>query len=427
MHKKYIKNLLAHLPWIYKLLKKIKYRFFYMPKSNKKYPAAKKQNIKQQLLIDVSVFHFYDNATGVQRVVREILHACIENPPEFYLVEPVYGHPYKKCYYYARTNKPIQIAKGDIFLGLDLILDTITYYKKTFEHYKKQGVKLYFVLYDLLPLLYPHFFKKEIVMYFKDWLKQITQQGDGIICISRTVADELRDALKNIPHSNTLKIGWFHLGADFQEGNKNCCLKNVATRKKAASRAWMPASESNNFYSLPENPGKNILMVSTIEPRKGYDLAFSAFEELWKQNEPVNLIIVGKPGWNVETLIQKLEQHPEKDKRFFWFQSLNDEALTACYEQADGLIMASVCEGFGLAIIEAAHYQLPILARDISIFHEIAGEYATYFSKTASPETLARDIKDWLVAIDNHTATLSEKINYLTWAESAKQLLAFLS
>lgn len=40
------------------------------------------------------------------------------------------------------------------------------------------------------------------------------------------------------------------------------------------------------------------------------------------------------------------------------------------------LIAASFGEGFGLPLIEAAQHGLPIMARDIAVFREVAKEYA---------------------------------------------------
>jgi glycosyltransferase involved in cell wall biosynthesis len=59
-------------------------------------------------------------------------------------------------------------------------------------------------------------------------------------------------------------------------------------------------------------------MVGTVEPRKGYAQTIDAFELLWSKGEEVNLVIVGKAGWHVEELVERLRDHPLRGKRLFW-------------------------------------------------------------------------------------------------------------
>jgi glycosyltransferase involved in cell wall biosynthesis len=40
-----------------------------------------------------------------------------------------------------------------------------------------------------------------------------------------------------------------------------------------------------------------------------------------------------------------------------------------------------VAEGFGLPLIKAPHYNLPIIAKDIPIIRELTGNYLFYFGK----------------------------------------------
>ena len=78
--------------------------------------------------------------------------------------------------------------------------------------------------------------------------------------------------------------------------------------------------------------------------------------------------------------------------------------------------------GFGLPLIEAAHYGLPIIARDIPVFHEVAGDFAFYFPNTDSA-ALADCLCHWLQLHAEGKAPSSEGMPYLTWAQSTQQLL----
>ena len=100
--------------------------------------------------------------------------------------------------------------------------------------------------------------------------------------------------------------------------------------------------------------------------------------------------------------------------------------LEQFYAASTCLIAASYGEGYGLPLIEAAQQKLPIIVRDISVFREVAGDHAHYFS-AETPDELAHTITDWLALchVDEHPK--SDKIRWLTWEESADQLSRILT
>jgi glycosyltransferase involved in cell wall biosynthesis len=134
------------------------------------------------------------------------------------------------------------------------------------------------------------------------------------------------------------------------------------------------------------------------------------------------LIIVGQQGWMVEKLVERLRLHGQMNKRLFWFESISDEYLDKIYTTCTCLIAASYGEGFGLPLIEAAKYKLPIIARDIPVFREVAGEYAFYFCVDNALE-LMKVIKEWLMLYKKQRVPLSDKMPFLTWKQSANQLM----
>jgi glycosyltransferase involved in cell wall biosynthesis len=84
------------------------------------------------------------------------------------------------------------------------------------------------------------------------------------------------------------------------------------------------------------------------------------------------------------------------------------------------LLAASEGEGFGLPLIEAARHGLPLVARDLAVFREVAGEHPTYFSGRSSSD-LADVLRAWLRSPEA-SARCSFRPSLLTWAESAQQL-----
>jgi glycosyltransferase involved in cell wall biosynthesis len=121
----------------------------------------------------------------------------------------------------------------------------------------------------------------------------------------------------------------------------------------------------------------------------------------------------------------RLRKHPESGKRLIWLDNATDAQLQKLYSTCSCLIAASEGEGFGLPLIEAARHDLPILARDIPVFREVAGEFATYFDGS-SPENLCHALESWLLANKAGNVERSKNLAFLTWSESATALLKCL-
>ncbi len=373
--------------------------------------------IRNKLLIDVSVIARIDAGTGIQRAVRELSQQLIQNPPSGYDVKLVRASRvlgYRYVVHSPRTNTysnpifgaAVRIAVGDVFLGLDFSAHILPRHHRQLDRWNKAGAKLFFVVYDLLPAQCPEWFTKKGAAAHSRWLFTIITHATGLICISRAVANDLTEwlSMHDDGVNRKLNISWFHLGSDVATSvprqGKLLDLDNILKRLRQRS---------------------TVIMVGTIEPRKGYTQALSAFEILWQEEKQVNLVIVGKAAWGVETLTKRLTEHPERGNHLFWFESASDEVLCSLYQASSGLLMASEGEGFGLPLVEAAHYGKPILARDLPVFQEIAGEHATYFSGN-TPHEMSSALNNWIKSIANGSVIKSIGIECISWEKSASML-----
>ncbi len=377
---------------------------------------------RRQLLIDISVLAQHDLKTGIQRVVRALLQEYLRTPPTGWAVEPVYATE-ALGYRYARRfvsrfleipegwaeDEPVEAWPGDVFLGLDWV-PTLSGQQDRLLDWHRRGVKVYFVVYDLLPVLLPQCFPAGAEGIFHRWLQAIAR-FDGAACISRAVADELLDWLgKFAPaRERPFSVGWFHLGADIENSKPTL---------------GMPANAPQVLENLSRRP--SFLMVGTLEPRKGHSQVLDAFDLLWRSGLDANLVMVGKQGWMVEELVARLRNHPELNKRLFWLEGISDEYLEKVYAASTCLIAASYGEGFGLPLIEAAQHGLPIIARDMPVFREVAGEHAFYFANDRDPATLAKAIASWLELAKLDKVPPSCGLRWQTWKQSAQQLLNFI-
>lgn len=375
---------------------------------------------ERQLLLDVSILVQCDAKSGIQRVVRSILLELLSSPPNGFRVEPVYAIPGQVGYYYARkftlrflncpdhllNDGPVEIFAGDLFLALDLVHYAAEQQASFYNNLRRIGGQVYFLVYDLLPVLAPDVFPEGVAAMHERWLTSLAQ-SDGAVCISRAVADEMIGWLNVFgpKRLRPLKVGWFHLGADV--------AGSIPT-------TGLPNNVNDVLKELSGRP--TFLMVGTIEPRKGQKQALAAFDLLWGKGADVNLVMVGKTGWNVEQLVEIINKHSENGRRLFWLDGISDEYLEKIYATSSCLIAASEGEGFGLPLIEAAQHKLPIIARDIPVFREVVGVHAFYFSGL-TPDALAEAVQAWLALNKAGQPPQSSSMPWLTWKQSTQNLL----
>ncbi len=375
----------------------------------------------RQLLVDVSNLASHDARTGIQRVVRNILRELLATPPPGLDVTPLYfdGGAWRLARGFvhrllgrdgaAPADTVADPRPGDVFLGLDLSAHIVPGQQAQFERWRARGVALYFVVYDLIPLLRPDVVNPGALPHFERWYPAIGRLADGLCCISRAVADQLLEWCDQArpPRLRPLHIGHFHLGADLDPQ-----ASDAAAPASAAAPAWLSSAPT-------------ILMVGTLEPRKGYAQALAAFEQVWADGGDANLAIVGKPGWLMEEFAAGLRAHPEHGRRLHWLDAASDAELRALYAGSAALLTASEGEGFGLPIIEAARHGLPVIARDLPVFREVAGAHAHWFSGHAAGD-LAASIQAWLDLHRHGAAPQSSGVRLLDWAKSAGELLALV-
>ncbi|MGG6239254.1 glycosyltransferase [Nodosilinea sp. AN01ver1] len=379
---------------------------------------------RRQLLVDISALVETDLRTGIQRVVRAILMHWLLTPLSSWQIEPVYGITEAYGYRYARrftsrflgvsedwaVDEIVEAYPGDVFFALDFHSGQVLRQAHVLGDWYRRGVGIHFLVYDLLPVLRPEVFPYGSQDMHKRWLETIVQ-FDGAICISRGVANELQAWLQMFgpKRERPYKVQWFYLGAD---------------PENSAPSTGMPTDAPQILAALQARP--SFLSVGTIEPRKGHAQTLSALEVLWAQGDDVNLVLVGKQGWMVEALGERLRNHAKLGKRLFWLEGISDEYLEKVYAASTCLIAASEAEGFGLPLIEAAQHKLPIIARDIPVFREVAGGHAFYFENSKDPQVIAKAVAQWIELNASGQAPQSEKMPWLTWEESAKQLISLL-
>ncbi|MFO1103839.1 MAG: glycosyltransferase family 1 protein [Methylocystis sp.] len=361
-------------------------------------PAPAERN---RLLIDMTATRRFGGHSGVQRVVREIARACVESGDAI----PVYLEEGRLFGQFKHENLPdaIKLQPGDILFLLDSGWGFVDEYPPLLEAARAAGVEVVGCVYDLIPLRYPAATALKNSAPFASWFENVLLHCDAIVCISQSVARDLVAYLRDerLAAPANLRIGWWPLGADFGAG--------------------APGAPSKTAAQIATAPTPFFMSVGTLEPRKAYPIALDAFELLWSQGFDARYVIVGRPGWNTQALQRRIRQHKEFNRRLFWLDNASDADLSYLYPRARALIFPSFVEGFGMPLIEAAHYGARVIASDIPVFREVGGESVVYFDLLNAASLAAR-----IVEIDEERKETHSGLPVLRWRDSAATLTTML-
>jgi glycosyltransferase involved in cell wall biosynthesis len=353
------------------------------------------------LLVDVTHTISTTSVSGIQRMVRHIASHVIASggQPVRILGQEISALNRQRDALEARAIAP----------GTTLLLPDVSWlYSDDLAHHmaanRDAGGKNIFVLTDILSATLPMAFPLPARVLFRQWLHHCVLKADAVICISKTTADELL-AYCEQPDSPLVArphIGWVHCGVE-----------------PLTSSPDHPTGRLLRIIRQDDTPF--LLSVSTLEIRKGYPVMLDAMERVWESGLSFRYVIVGRFGWSQHALVQRLRSHPEFGKRLIWLEDVEDSELAWLYAQAHLLVSASVAEGFGLPIIEAAHYGTRALVSDISVYREIFSDHVDYFESLNST-ALASAI----------TAALAEKkpvtsLPARPWSMAMAELLSMIS
>lgn len=333
----------------------------------------------RRLLVDLSTIAQHDAGTGIQRVVRAIwLHLMRMELPDI-VVLPIAATA-RRGYALAgfdRTNGSlilpsadaplIDAGAGDIFLGLDLAAHRLARHQRQVARWRRHGASINILIYDLLPLQHPEWFPRSTGRNFAKWIRVVGLLADRAICISQQVATDLEAWLADSGESRRHAIAMpvMPLSGAVEATNPSSGVGEKGREAVARAERW-----------------PTILIVGTIEPRKGHDCVLDAMVHMWRTDacRAPHLIIVGRPGWRTDAMQARIAALEAQGDRLTWLSRASDELLSALYARAALVVVPSRGEGFGLPIVEALRQGRKVLARDLPVFRELARPGLFYFT-----------------------------------------------
>jgi len=257
---------------------------------------------------------------------------------------------------------------------------------------------------DVSYIYFPELFKKKDLYQLKVWGKASIRKATKVLTISKSSKNDIINEYK------------------------------VADNKVIVTYPGVKELKTENLE--PKNMGKEqlaeqfgikgdyILFVGTLQPRKNIVRLIEAFSKL---KTDLELVIVGKKGWQYEEILNAPEKFGVSEKVKF-LENVTDKELPSLYKNALLFILPSLYEGFGLPVLEAMQFGCPVITSNISSLPEAAGEAALY----VNPESV-EDIAEKLEKLINEPKLREElvkkgyeQVKKFSWEKTAKETLKVL-
>ena len=218
-------------------------------------------------------------------------------------------------------------------------------------------------VHDIIALEHPELCSTLNRWHMRMLLPPSARRAARIIVSTRHVAERVNDVLQ-IPMK---RIDVIPLGVDFQRFSR-------------------PLPQLVDFNL--DRP--YILFVSNIEPKKDLNTLLDAYNACANDLQ-ADLVVVGRAAWKCEAVVERL-RHWNGAGYVKWLDYVPDDVLPALYQHAKLFVMPSICEGFGMPILEAMAAGTPVLHSDYPALKEAAGGCGKEFA-VGNAQNLAETIK----------------------------------
>lgn len=170
------------------------------------------------------------------------------------------------------------------------------------------------------------------------------------------------------------------------------------------------------------------LYVGRIEAKKNLCVIIDAFAELKRAKkipDNMQLLLVGRRGYQNEMILRQAQE--KGNGSIHYLPWVPPTTLQELYRNAMAFLFPSLYEGFGLPILEALSYGVPVIASDIPALREIGGGLPIFVSPTI--DNFAHAMQ---AIIDNPPTTATQKrgkehARSFSWESAAQKTLTVLA
>lgn len=221
------------------------------------------------------------------------------------------------------------------------------------------GIKSLLVVHDVIPMIFPDFFETTAT---RDYFDTSIRAACGFVDLIVADSDSTRNDIERVFGVSRDRIRVIYPGA------------GAAVTVSPAKPPMLDESSVDLF----------ILYNGTIEPRKGVEQLLAAFRMLRKEFIKLglpapSLVLSGKFGWSCDVVRNLIIE--SRYEGVIHLGYVSDAELAYLYRTATVLVYPSSYEGFGLPVLEAFSFGLPVITFKNSSLSEVGGD-AAYFART---------------------------------------------
>lgn len=161
-------------------------------------------------------------------------------------------------------------------------------------------------------------------------------------------------------------------------------LETYAASLGAPAPPWVAAHLAPPEFPPPvaerPMPGPYFVVLGTIEPRKNHLLLLKIWRRLVGEfgRDAPRLVVIGQRGWKCEQVADMLERCAALQGMVVELPGCDDTALANWLHHAQALLFPSFAEGYGIPLVEALSLGTPVVASNLPVFRELAGDIPDY-------------------------------------------------
>lgn len=121
---------------------------------------------------------------------------------------------------------------------------------------------------------------------------------------------------------------------------------------------------------------KYVLNVATLEHKKGQDILLKSFKVIVNDFEDVFLVIIGRPA-GVENQLKRLIDSLGLSKKVYLYEGLSHDQVMTFMSNALIFALPSRYEPFGIVVLEAGSFGVPVVASKVGGIQEILSNNQT--------------------------------------------------
>jgi len=218
---------------------------------------------------------------------------------------------------------------------------------------KRTKLRSIYLVHDLIPITHPHYCRAGEADRHVKRMRHLLESADGVIANSQDTLDQL---------------------ALFASSQKIPLPKH----KLVALLGTKEPQIADTSIVRPSRP--YFVVIGTIEARKNHLLLLKIWQRLVRdlgEKAPM-LMLIGQRGWEIDDVAQILDEDHSLQGHVVELGRCSDSQMIGLVGGARALLMPSFAEGFGIPVIEALQSGTPVIASNLDVFREFAGDIPMY-------------------------------------------------